>query len=234
MRQQKMIANLTLSKFQRKLLPYLKNYLIESSYSRNFEKNKKIDEIQTYNQVKILDSLSELMIQLYAGSREHHNIDNQDLVDNIFVIKPLTKDGDKNLKMKFFTGILRMFIKANLNESKAIYRKNQTHNLADLDNDAQNQNNRFSDNKELKVKIQQSLKNIKNQQIDFRIYEEVPSTSQRKNEYNIDDLEKQFKQAMDQVEQENQSVQNSDTLMQIQTIQKDDNRSQDLKQNEWE
>ncbi|CDW89732.1 UNKNOWN [Stylonychia lemnae] len=111
----KMINSLLLSKFQRKLIPNFKKYLLTKKLSLLKQKEKETQKNQQQHLKNKLDensnTVTQLMIELFGNNKDPQNTYNSVLVKRIF------RGNDKinkNLRTQLYTGLLRKFIQLNI------------------------------------------------------------------------------------------------------------------------
>ncbi|CDW78160.1 UNKNOWN [Stylonychia lemnae] len=111
----KMINSVLLSKFQRKLIPNFKKYLLTQKLYQQKQKDREIYEkkqLQTDNQSLIKSSpVTQLMIELFGHHKNPQNAYNQIVIEKIFMGKDQMP---KDLSAQLYTGLLRQFIKLNI------------------------------------------------------------------------------------------------------------------------
>ncbi|CDW76139.1 UNKNOWN [Stylonychia lemnae] len=173
MRELKMVSHLILLKFQRSLLPYLQKYLIESSFQRMQENIKKrqsvfkeeeTDRTASRRQEEVMDSLTAIMLELFADSKQPQNIYNQILIDNIFIPDARKQNSvisefkEKKMNFKIYD---EFHLSENLNfkTDQNFFTPDESYQLVGDESDKQN----------LKV-IQKG--NLKQQDIDQEFYRE--------------------------------------------------------------
>ncbi|CDW73859.1 UNKNOWN [Stylonychia lemnae] len=111
----KMINSVLLSKFQRKLIPNFKKYLLTQKLYHQRQKereNKEQSQLQRANKSVIKSSpVTQLMIELFGHNKNPQNAYNQIVIEKIFMGKDKTQ---KDLSAQLYTGLLRQFIQLNI------------------------------------------------------------------------------------------------------------------------
>ncbi|CDW89387.1 UNKNOWN [Stylonychia lemnae] len=115
----KMTNRLLLSKYQRHLIPFFKKHLLNQMYEKNKIKEEKIAQTQKVNHnQKLLNQVTQLMIELFSDNRNPSNSYNEVVLDSLFLQN--SESVNKDLKSQLYSAILRYFIQKNLEQPEII------------------------------------------------------------------------------------------------------------------